>query len=307
MGDSPQRDKENVHYGRCTVAIPQSHKIGDTGSSFWKRLLSFTDDRLSLAETLTLERSAFWSGLAEQLRAAEPDARHVVVFLHGYNVSFEEAAIRAAQLGYDLSIEGAMAFYSWPSRGSVEGYFADESTVQASAKYVTRFLEEISDLAEAEKVHVIAHSMGNRAALEAVREIVARAEARARIPFSQFILAAPDVDAEYFLQFAEAYRRVASRTTMYVSDHDQAVRASRFLHGGEPRVGLSPPLQIVAGIDTVYAGEVDQSLLGHGYVAAAWQLLNDMHQMIHLDAEPKRRAWVRRAASNDHWLLKGIT
>ena len=305
VGYSPQRDKE-VHYGRCTVRVPRSHKIGQTGSMFWKRLLTLTDDRLTLDEVKQLERPLFWAGVAEQLRAADVGQRHVVVFLHGYNVSFEDAAIRAAQLGFDLSIEGAMAFYSWPSRGTVEGYFADESTVQASGKHVTRFLQEISELADAENVHVIAHSMGNRAALEAVREIVARAQERAGIPFSQFILAAPDVDAEYFLQFAELYRSIAARTTMYVSDRDFAVNLSRFLHGGEPRVGLSPPLQIVAGIDTVYAGKVDQSLLGHGYVATAWQLLNDMHQMIHLDAAPNQRSWVRRASTGDHWLLEGV-
>jgi esterase/lipase superfamily enzyme len=304
-GYSAFRDQE-VHYGRCTVRVPKSHKIGEVGSKLWKRLATLTDDRLTLVELLGLERDRFWKGVADQLRAADVGSRHAVVFVHGYNVSFQEAAIRAAQIGCDLSIEGAMAFYSWPSRGTLDGYFADEATIQYSARYITAFLEQVAELAEAEKVHVIAHSMGNRAALEAVRELVARAEARSRVPFSQFVLAAPDVDADYFQQFAEAYRKIAKRTTMYVSDHDHAVRASRFLHGGEPRVGLAPPFQLVPGIDTIFAGKVDESILGHGYVAAAWQLLNDIHQMIHLDADPKKRTWVKRSPSDDHWVLEGV-
>jgi esterase/lipase superfamily enzyme len=295
-----------VHYGRCHVSIPKSHKIGEIGSGLWKRLRTMTDDRLKLVDVLALQREAFWSDVTATLKAADIGSRHIVVFLHGYNVSFAEAAIRAAQIGCDLSIEGAMAFYSWPSRGRVDGYCADEATVQYSAAHITKFLEDVAACSGAEKVHVIAHSMGNRAAFEAMRTLVARAEERTRVPFSQFILAAPDLDAGYFLQFAEAYRKIAARTTMYVSDRDHAVRASRFLHGGVPRVGLAPPIQVVNGIDTVFAGKVDESMLGHGYVAGAWQLLNDMHQMIHLDAEPTKRAWVKRAQSNDHWVLEGV-
>lgn len=305
VGYSAFRDSD-VHYGRCTVRIPRSHKIGQTGSPFWKRIVALSDDRLTLTKLGELQEARFWTGVAEQIRSAQKDSRHAVVFIHGYNVSFEDAAIRAAQLGCDLAIEGVMAFYSWPSRGTLDGYFADEATIQASAKYITAFLENIVQRAGAEQVHVVAHSMGNRAALEAVREIVAKARERTGVQFAQFILAAPDVDAEYFLQFADAYTRVARRTTMYVSDRDHAIKASRFLHGGVPRVGLAPPFQVVKGIDTIYAGKVDDSTLGHGYVATAWQLLNDMHQLIHLDAEPKKRSWVTMADSNDHWVLKGV-
>jgi esterase/lipase superfamily enzyme len=302
-GYSAVRDKD-VHYGRCTVHIPESHRKGEVGSSFWKRLISREDDRLKLIEMLGMQRELFWKGFADQLRAADVGKRHAVVFIHGYNVSFESAALRAAQIGCDLSIEGAMAFYSWPSRGSLDGYFADEATIQYSARYITQFLQDVAALADAEKVHVIAHSMGNRAVFEAVREMVDRAQEEAHTPFSQFILAAPDVDADYFQQFAEAYAKIAARTTMYVSDRDRAVWASRFLHGGEARVGLAPPFQVVSGIDTIFAEEVDESMIGHGYVASAWELLNDMHQMIHLDADAKVRFSVKRSGSG-HWVLRG--
>ena len=54
------------------------------------------------------------------------------MFIHGFNVSFADAAIRAAQLSCDLSIAGVMAFYSWPSQGTLAGYAADESSIEAS-------------------------------------------------------------------------------------------------------------------------------------------------------------------------------
>jgi len=41
-GYTSQRD-DHVHYGTCRVFVPESHKIGSTGSSFFKRLLTITD------------------------------------------------------------------------------------------------------------------------------------------------------------------------------------------------------------------------------------------------------------------------
>ncbi len=49
-GYSAQRDSK-IHYGTCAVYIPKSHKIGSIGSSWWKRLVTMTDDRLKLLRT----------------------------------------------------------------------------------------------------------------------------------------------------------------------------------------------------------------------------------------------------------------
>ena len=46
------------------------------------------------------------------------------------------------------------------------------------------------------QVHIIAHSMGNRAVLRAATRIAARVQQRSTKPFGQAILAAADVDAE---------------------------------------------------------------------------------------------------------------
>lgn len=40
------------------------------------------------------------------------DRKQALVYIHGYNVGFEEAAIRAAQIGFDLKIGGITAFFS---------------------------------------------------------------------------------------------------------------------------------------------------------------------------------------------------
>ena len=58
-------------------------------------------------------------------RAARDDA---FLFIHGYNVTFEGAARRTAQMAYDLGFNGAAVFYSWPSQGTPTAYTIDEQT-----------------------------------------------------------------------------------------------------------------------------------------------------------------------------------
>jgi esterase/lipase superfamily enzyme len=120
-------------------------------------------------------------------------------------VTFEEAAIRAAQIGCDLKVLGATTFFSWPSRGTAMAYPADEAASEASEWAITDFLVDFAANCGAEKVHVIAHSMGNRGLLRALQRIAAQAETRGKVKFGQLFLAAPDVDRDLFLDLAQLY------------------------------------------------------------------------------------------------------
>jgi esterase/lipase superfamily enzyme len=57
---------------------------------------------------------AYWLSLNQAVNDVDVDDSDIVIFVHGYNVSFEEAALRAAQIGFDLAIKGAMTFFSRP-------------------------------------------------------------------------------------------------------------------------------------------------------------------------------------------------
>ena len=127
---------DRVSLGRVEVFVPEAHRFGEIGSSLMTRLKRFDlrDDRLRVQQVETREREAFFAEIQQEMQAARDggDQPHALVFLHGFNVSFEEAAIRAAQIGFDLEVTGATAFFSWPSRGSVAAYPADEASIEAS-------------------------------------------------------------------------------------------------------------------------------------------------------------------------------
>lgn len=303
-GFSSERDSR-THLGLCKVHIPKSHKIGSIGSPWWKRMIMRIDDRLKIASLQEYSTDHFWRSVTSHLGKLNIGEREAVIFVHGYNVSFSDAAIRAAQLGADLAIRGCMAFFSWPSKGSTHSYMHDEASIDASEGAITQFLVDFAENSGATKLHLIAHSMGNRGVLRAVNRIAAAAAERTGKPFDQIILAAPDVDADVFRGLCKAYSQVSSRTTLYVSSRDWAVEAARWLHGF-PRAGLLPPVMVAPGIDTVNVTHADLTRLGHGYVAEARLVLTDMHFLLRFGAHPTDRAGLQMLTSDDgqpYWLI----
>ena len=282
--------------GQVTVRVPNAHRFGETGSSFWSRLkrLDFRDDQLRLHGLKIQADSDFYASL--QAAMHEEETPHALIFLHGFNVSFEEAAIRAAQLGCDLAVPGATAFFSWPSRGNLVAYPADEASIEASERAITDFLVQFAARSGAAKIHIIAHSMGNRGLLRALQRIAGNAQTRGTVKFGHIFLAAPDVDRDLFLDLARLYPEHSDRTTLYASDSDLAVNLSADLHDA-PRAGYFKPYTVVHGIDTIAVPDFDLDWLGHGYFAQADALLHDIYDLMRHDAVPGKRP--RIVAANE--------
>ena len=280
-GFTGERHRE-ITRGRVDVYVPAAHRFGETGSSFWTRLKrrDLRDDHLRIQTRAQLEREVFYARMQEWLQThpSEGAQSHALFFLHGYRTTFDEAAIRAAQLGVDLGA-ALSAFFSWPSRGSLEGYPADEATIEASERAITDFLVEFATQCPADKLHVIAHSMGNRGLLRALQRIAANAELRGKVKFGQIFLAAPDVDQDLFLDLARHYGQFAERTTLYASSGDWPVWLSDKYHAA-PRAGYFEPYTVAPGIDTVAVPDFDIDLLGHSYFAQAEALLYDIASLM---------------------------
>ncbi|MDZ4701782.1 MAG: alpha/beta hydrolase [Rhodothermales bacterium] len=279
-------------YGRVDVRIPEAHRFGEIGTSFWKRLLRFDlrDDRLRVQKIVDLEHDACFQEIHAALQAAfdAGNQPHALLFIHGFNVTFEEAAIRSAQIGYDLKVPGPTAFFSWPSKGDVHRYKADEASIEASEQAITEFLVDFAAQCQGAKIHLIAHSMGNRGLLRSLQRIAGNAEIRGKVWFDQIFLAAPDVDRDLFLQMAHLYPQHAGRTTLYASNGDLPVFLSGKLHEA-PRAGYFRPYTIAPGIDTIAVPDFDVDLLGHSYYAQAEALLYDIQALMRHNPNPPDR------------------
>jgi esterase/lipase superfamily enzyme len=252
-----------------------------------------------LQSVATREADQFFREVAETVaRSPRHDA---FVFVHGYNVTFENAARRTAQMAYDLKFEGAPIFYSWPSQGGLLKYTVDETNVAWTAPHLKQFLLDLARQSNADAINLIAHSMGNRALTDALRQLAWELGDNAAL-FSQIVLAAPDIDAEVFRRdIAPAIAKTGRRVTLYASSNDQALLASKQVHG-YPRAGDSGEgLVVTPGLDTIDVSTVDTSLVGHSYYGGSDSILTDIHEVIQQALPASQRRWLRPA------LREGLT
>ena len=279
---------EAMNFGTCKVSIPRDHRKGELDSPKWWKLRFRQDPNrdVVLLSVLASSERKFFSELASDVNSTTE--KKAFVFIHGYNVTFEDAARRTAQLAYDLTFQGVPIFYSWPSKGSVSGYIADEATIDWVRPHLEKFLEQVAARSNATSIYLIAHSMGNRALAGALKDIVTRGERQQASHFREVVLAAPDIDAGVFRQLATALAGSADRVTLYASSKDRALAASKTVHEYARAGESGPNLVVVNGIDTVDVSAIDTGFLGHSYVADNTSVITDMIGLIAGSPAPHR-------------------
>jgi len=294
QGFSGEHDPDGYSCGMAEVTIPVAvHRAGVVEQKKWWHLLSEKDDSrkyVVLGSVEKLEENAFISRLAEGAEGS----RDLLVFLHGYNVTFEEAARQAAQFSFDLQYDGQVILYSWPSLGSLAGYCADEERAFLSNGKFAGFLGMLGD-GPWDKVHLLAHSMGNRVMLYGLS---GNAWPGGRI--SRVVFAAADVYVETFRELFPQIRGKAELYTSYTSSKDRALFLSSLLHKAK-RIGISKGEPFVMeGLETVDASKVDNGFLGHGYFAEKKVLIEDLSQLLGKGLPASQRR-LYRSPSNGYW------
>jgi esterase/lipase superfamily enzyme len=269
-----------VSYGSCEVSIPREHRMGELESPSLLRLQFRPDpDRhVVLMRTELATREQFFPTVSQAIAAS--GNRAALVFVHGYRVSFEDAARRTGQIAYDLGFAGVPLFYSWPSQGRLSGYLVDETNVEWAQTGLTAFLTDFLADTQAEHVYLLAHSMGNRALTRAAAAVIEdRPDLAARL--REIILTAPDIDADVFRRdIVPALAAGGNPVTLYASSNDEAMQVSKKMHG-YPRAGDSGDgLVVAAGLETIDASGVDTSFIGHSYYAQGRSALGDMYYLI---------------------------
>lgn len=311
QGFSGRRSSDgSVYHGRCIVNVPAGHALGSTGTQglkgLWRRWRHGVDDRLRLLHTEGLDEKTFWEKVSEALNEAEPDQREpeALLFVHGYRVSFEDAALRAAQLAYDLKIRDT-AFFAWPSAGAAAQYTVDEASAKNATRPLAEFIAALDASAGAagKALHIVAHSMGNRVLLAALQWLVSHA--RAPTAVDKIVCAAPDEDAADFVAAMAELRQVGRRRTLYASSKDKPVWLSQVVHG-YPRAGRIPPVTLAEGLDTVDASELEATFLGHSDFATERPLLQDLFSLLKASLEPRERLGLEAVTSDAgaYWRLK---
>lgn len=303
-------DRGALSFGVVNVALPRTHEAGQLESPSVLRLeFSADPERHVMLESIRpLSADAWRAEIAK--RATALDRPGTLVFVHGYNSSFSDAARRAAQLAFDLRFGGATVLFSWPSRASTFEYTVDEQSAEWAVPDMKAVLASLSTAAPGAPIYVIAHSMGNRVFTRGFKELLDKNPA-ASVPFKQLVLAAPDIDADVFRRdIGPAILGMGPRVTLYASSNDKALAASRSVHGGYRRLGESgKDLVVLQGLDTVDASTVDTEFLGHSYFGDNSTVMSDLMYLIRKSLPPEQREQyalerVRDAVLGLYWRFK---
>lgn len=277
-----------LEYGTCVVTIPTIHKIGQIERPKVYRL-EFAEDpkkHVILTHVTQLDQETFFETLAARVQAAGDESsrnegsadagKQILVFIHGFNVRFDDAARRAAQLADDLKFCGTPVLFSWPSVGLASSYPVDEDNVRWASYQLQEFLGQLAKRSGASSIHIIAHSMGNRALVQALSELTEEPPKQ----FGEVVMAAPDIDAHEVRKNLGKLLAAAQRVTLYSSSRDKALLASRKLHGNT-RAGLAGDyLVVVPGMDTIDASSVDTDWLSHSYYGNTPLLVEDLKSLL---------------------------
>lgn len=278
----------SMSYGACDVSIPKSHKIAEVEQpSMWKLEFHADPEKHIILQKITPEsKDSFFTQVSSAVTASP--TKEAFVFVHGYNVSFEDAAIRTAQLTYDFGFKGAPIFYDWPSKASLLGYVADESAADGTVPDLKLFLEDVASRSGASVIHLIAHSMGNRALLPTLAQLANDQQFTGFSKFATVVFAAPDVDRDAFIKWIGDIHKPQTNISLYVSQHDQALAASHLLFHKQLRAGEGGKDAIVlTGMDTIDVSDLSTDALGHSYFGDNSQVVKDLLEFLKGQLAPR--------------------
>lgn len=285
-------EQGDVRYGACRVTIPKDHKLGALESPTIFRF-EFEQDpqkHIVLRETREYPGDEFFVLMRKAIDRQQVvhGKRQVLLFVHGFKNSFEDAARRTAQLAYDLKYEGVPAFWSWPSQDQFLKYTYDETNARWTEPHLEQFLRDLASRTGAETIHLIAHSMGNRCLTEALKRLASGGGVPASI--REVVLAAPDIDANTFREdIAPKIVGDGRRVTLYASQVDRALALSKQVHGG-PRAGESGEgIVVIPPMETIDASAVDTSFDGHSYFGDNASVISDVFYLIRDGKKPAER------------------
>jgi esterase/lipase superfamily enzyme len=279
------------------------HKKGSLERPRWYRLefRENVDKHVVITALDALEEAQFIAK-ARLARERDGSSDEALVFVHGYNVGFEDSIRRTAQFAYDLEFPGIAVAYSWPSQNSLFGYGADANASGSSMFRLAEFISLLRSKLGLSRIHLVAHSMGNRLLAAALNQHVLQTTHESGAELRHVVFAAPDIDPLTFGSFAQVFAEKCERCTLYASSRDLALKASSWIYR-RARAGSAAGMLSEYGVDAIDVTKVDDSMLGHSYFSDKRVLLTDLSTLLSKDSAPEQRFGLTKVpfGSGHYW------
>lgn len=258
------------------------YRFGDARTDIVKcGQIGFTSSNRSRSSDLligpvTADSTACGTHMNEVLKSS----KRTLLFVHGFNNRFAEAAERAMLLKNALGDETEVVLWSWPSKreGQTGNYDYDKESVSGVARpSLVRYLKAMRPGSESVPLDILAHSMGSWHILGVLQDL---ADDASRPMLGNIALAAPDVPTDEFMFALSDMRRGAKRVTLYACEWDWALLLSQGINA-YPRAGTGGSQSIVVN-EKLESVDVDARFFStnHSYVFEAGKVLTDFTAMV---------------------------
>jgi esterase/lipase superfamily enzyme len=265
------------------IGVPPGHEPGKVERAAFGS--EDPQEHFTMRSRRGLDETAFFAELASHISGRIGSNRDVLLYVHGFNTSYDEARFRLAQIVDDARFGGVAVLYTWPAAGSLLDYGAAKENATIARDALSKLLHRLSELPDIGRVHILAHSMGAWLAMEALRENAISGSPDLSGKLGDVMLAAPDIDLNVFRQ--QLARLDPSHVFVLVSSNDRALSLSRTLAGDRQRLGaLDPnnPSDRTAledlGVKAYDLSRESTGLIGHGTYADAPQAVRTIAAQI---------------------------
>jgi esterase/lipase superfamily enzyme len=326
-GHYADRPGEGVTLGVADV------RLGEPGWSWSELVASDRTNTVEKARPGAVERVQEFGkatdppGDAERRFLAAIDAQlakarnqELVLYVHGYRVTFDEVAVLMGSYAHYLG-HGAMVTFQWPTSQYFWNYITDCPRAEAYIPDIERLIALVAR-SSAERINVIAYSCGSPLLGAALAQLRARhpEEGRAalarRYRLGNVIFAASDVDLQTFASdYVPPILDLAEQLIVYASRNDRALGFSSLIAGasrlGKPditdlspaeveRLAADPRLQAIDVSDVRGAHEMG-GMKGHGYWYANEWIATDVTLSLRYPIPPEQRCLVIKPPAKRVW------
>ena len=271
-------------------------------------------------------------------RLAAVPRKEVVLYVHGYANTFDDAAFTMGELCHFLGREFVCGIFTWPAggkRGLFMGYNVDRESGEFAAHHLKQAIRIIADTPGVERLHLLAHSRGTDVLATALGDLGIEAYADGgilmdrRLKLANVVLLAPDMDAD--VAVAKMFRIVSDpdmpygqapnprgafqppqmRVTVYTSPNDKALSLSQWLFGSLGRLGrvdaatlsaedLAKSRQFAGFVSYIqFSGKTD--FIGHSYFTSDPTVSSDLVAVIRYGLPPGDPGRPLEEVSRPYW------
>ena len=251
-----------------------------------------------------------------QAKIASTSSKEVVLYVHGFNNSFDDAVKSAARMCGDLGPDRFTCIvFSWPAggeKGAFFGYNFDRESGEFSVTDLKKAVRFIARTPGLKKIHFIAHSRGADILTSVIQQLNGETYAVGKSFMSEYkigeaVLAAPDIDIDVAVgkfaatisdpdtprigkaDYGVVYNPVRIHLTVYATAGDAALDMSRSFYGNtrlglvdasasDDGVTLVSPLKDV--VDLISVEQSGADFFGHNYFLSSPNVRGDIVALI---------------------------